>query len=61
MSKNKTTVQKQINKPNVKLSHPERASKLLENDQLPVAGPSTLGAKRIRVGCSALFGCIAFI
>ena len=42
--------------PNVKLSHPERANELLENDQLPVAGSSTLGAKRIRVGCSALFG-----
>ena len=42
--------------PNVKLSHPERASELLKNDQLPVAGTSTLGAKRIRVGCSALLG-----
>ena len=45
-------------KPNVKLSRPERVPKQLENDQLPVAGSSTLGAKRIRVGCSALFGCI---
>ena len=42
--------------PNVKLSHPERANELLESDQLLVAGTSTLGAVRIRVGCSALFG-----
>ena len=41
---------------NVKLSRPERVTELLENDQLRVAGASTLGAKRIRVGCSALFG-----